>query len=99
LNPAPPDFFFNGLPNEEGHSMRNGFTEKEAKKLVGQSFVTHAPFSGIPLRTRGVVTEALNSQDHWNVMIDWVLPGTPHRGWYNKHELQAYMRLVTVTSD
>lgn len=74
--------------------MRKGFTEKEAKKLIGQSFQTHAPFFGIPLRARGVVTEALNSEDHWNVMIEWVLPGTPVRGWYSKDEMQTYMHSV-----
>lgn len=74
--------------------MSKGFTEKEAKKLVGQSFETRAPFSGVPLRTRGLVTEALNSEDHWNVMIEWVLPGKPFKAWYSKFELQAYMNLV-----
>jgi len=75
--------------------MKKGFTEKEALKLIGRSFETRAPFVGVPMRTRGVVTEALNALDHWNVMIEWVLPGTPHRGWYSKHELVAYMHLVT----
>ncbi len=74
--------------------MSKGFTEKEAKKLIGQSFETRAPFSGIPMRTRGVVTEAFNSEDHWNVTIEWVRPGTPVRGWYSKHELTNYMDLV-----
>jgi len=74
--------------------MNKGFTEKEAKRLMGQSFEARAPFSGIPMRTRGVVTEAFNSEDHWNVMIEWVLPGTPVRGWYSKQELSSYMNLV-----
>jgi hypothetical protein len=74
--------------------VSKGFTEKEAKRLIGKSFVTHAPFSGIPMRTRGMVTEAFNSEDHWNVTIEWVLPGTPVKGWYTKHELQTYMNLV-----
>ena len=74
--------------------MVKGFTEKEAKKLIGQSFETRAPFSGVPTRTRGLVTEAIHSQDHWNVIIEWVLPGKPVKGWYSKHELQSYMSLV-----
>ena len=78
--------------------MSKGFTEKEAKKLIGNSFETRAPFSGVPMRTRGMVTEALNSQDHWNVMIEWVLPGKPVSGWYSKHELQNYMNLVVPPS-
>ena len=41
--------------------------------------------------TRGTVTQALPSDDHWNLMIEWSLPGTPHRAWYNKHELETYM--------
>lgn len=79
--------------------MSKGFTEKEAKKLIGQSFETRAPFSGVPMRTRGRVTEALNSEDHWNVMIEWVLAGKPVKGWYGKHELQAYMNPVQPPLD
>jgi len=74
--------------------MRAGFTEREARKLIGQSLETRAPFVGIPMRTRGVVTEVVNSDDHWNVMIEWVLPGTGRQGWYNKLELTSYMRVV-----
>lgn len=74
--------------------MTKGFTEKEAKKLIGQSFETRAPFSGVPMRTRGLVIGVLNSEDHWNVMIEWVLPGTPFKAWYSKHELLAYMNRV-----
>jgi hypothetical protein len=74
--------------------MSKGFTEKEAKKLIGKSFETRAPFSGVPLRTKGLVTAALNSEDHWNVMIEWVLPGKPFKSWYGKHELVSYMNVV-----
>lgn len=74
--------------------MSKGFTEDEAKKLVGQSFETRAPFSGVPMRTRGLVIQAFNSDDHWNVMIEWKLPGTRFQAWYSKFELQAYMQWV-----
>jgi hypothetical protein len=76
--------------------MKKGFTEKEAKKLVGKAFQTRAPFSGVPMRTRGLVISAVNSEDHWNVMIEWLLPGTPFKAWYNKHELAAYMNSIEV---
>ena len=74
--------------------MSKGFTEKEAKKLVGKSFESRAPFSGVPMRTRGLVVGVLNSEDHWNVMIEWVLRGKPVKAWYSKHELVSYMHLV-----
>ncbi len=74
--------------------MSKGFTEKEAKKLIGKLFETRAPFSGVPMRTKGLVTEAINSEDHWNVTIEWVLAGKPVKGWYSKHELQMYMNPV-----
>lgn len=78
--------------------MSKGFTEKEAKNLIGQLFETRAPFSGVPLRTRGCVTIALNSEDHWNVMIEWILPGKPLKEWYSKHELLTYMNRVQPTA-
>jgi hypothetical protein len=74
--------------------MSKGFTEKEAKKLIGRSFETRAPFSGVPVRTRGLVVSAVNSEDHWNVMIEWVLRGRPVKAWYSKHELVSYMQSV-----
>jgi hypothetical protein len=74
--------------------MAKGFTEKEAKKLIGRSFETHAPFAGIPMRARGRVTEAFDTDDHWNVMIEWFLPGKPIKSWYNKTDLQMYMHPV-----
>lgn len=76
--------------------MKKGFTEKEAKKLIGKAFQTHAPFSGVPMRTRGLVIGVLNSEDHWNVMIEWILPGTPFKAWYSKHELATYMNSIEV---
>jgi hypothetical protein len=75
-------------------SMKRNFTEKEARKLIGQSFVTRAPFAGVPLRSRGLVIDVLNSDDHWNVVIEWALPGAPCRAWYDKQELQNYMQWV-----
>ncbi|HZQ08745.1 MAG TPA: hypothetical protein VFD70_19335 [Anaerolineae bacterium] len=72
--------------------MNKGFTEKEAKQLIGQSFQTHAPFVGVPMRAHGRVVEAIDVEDHWNVMIEWSLPGRPFKEWYNKHDLQTYMR-------
>jgi hypothetical protein len=71
-----------------------GYTEKEAKKLIGKSFITRAPFSGVPMRTTGLVTQAINSLDHWNILIEWVLPGTGTKGWYGREEVQSYMNPV-----
>ena len=76
--------------------MSKGFTEKEAKKLIGKQFETRAPFSGVPMRTKGLVIGAVNSEDHWNVMIEWVLPGKPFKAWYSKHELLSYMHSVAA---
>ncbi len=74
--------------------MAKGFTEKEAKSLIGKSFETHAPLSGVPLRARGMVVEALDNEDHWNVVIEWNMPGRPFKSWYNKSDLQSAMHLV-----
>lgn len=71
-----------------------GFTENEARQLIGHSFETHAPFSGVPTRAHGLVIEALDLEDHWNVLIEWLLPGKPFRAWYSKHELLTYMHPV-----
>ena len=72
--------------------MLKGYTEKEAKKLVGQSFETTAPLSGVPMRAHGLVIEAIDCDDHWNVMIEWLVPGKPFKEWYNKHDMRNYMR-------
>ena len=74
--------------------MNNGFTQTEAQALVGELFETHAPFYGVPRRTRGSVIEAYDAGDHWNVMIEWHLPGKPVQGWFTKFELQNYMQRV-----
>jgi|GEM_PF-6207352 hypothetical protein len=74
--------------------MAKGFTEKEAKNLIGCAFETHEPLSGIPVRARGRVTEVLDADDHWNVVIEWFLPGKPIKSWYNKFDMQSSMHLV-----
>lgn len=89
--PVLPDFFHAAGRHSP---MAKGFTEKEAKQLVGRAFETHAPLSGIPVRARGRVTEAVDANDHWNVMIEWLLPGKPIRSWYNKSDLQTSMHPV-----
>jgi hypothetical protein len=76
--------------------MKTGFTEKEARDLIGQSFETRAPFFGIPLRTRGEVIEVLDSGDHWNVIIKWRMAGPPTSRWFNKEEVQLYMTRVPL---
>jgi hypothetical protein len=79
--------------------MLKGYTEKEAKKLVGQSFEPTAPLSGVPMRVHGLVVEAIDCDDHWNVMIEWRVPGKPFKEWYNKDDMRNYMRPVPPAAD
>jgi hypothetical protein len=75
--------------------MPKGYTQAEAKALVNQSFETRFPFSSIPMRTRGRVIAAIDNGDHWNVMIEWRLPGRPQqRQWFTKFEIENYMALT-----
>jgi len=74
--------------------MTKGFTEKEAKAMIGKSFETHAHLTGVPLRARGQVVEALDSTDHWNVVIEWNMPGRPFKSWYNKADFQSALHPV-----
>jgi hypothetical protein len=74
--------------------MTKGYTEKEAKRLIGKSFATHAPVVGVPVRTRGRVVSAFDADDHWNVMIEWILPGPRVKSWYSKYDIQTNMHPV-----
>jgi hypothetical protein len=77
-----------------GENVNRGFTQSEAQGLIGRSFEASVPFSGVRQGSRGLVTEALDADDHWNVLIEWNLPGRPSQGWFTKFELQHYMREV-----
>jgi hypothetical protein len=74
--------------------VKEGFTKAEAHDLIDRSFETHSPLPGVPQRTKGQVIEAIDADDHWNVMIEWNLAGKPVHQWFTKFEMQNYMRPV-----
>ncbi len=74
--------------------MKQGYTQKEAEALVNQLFETQTLLTRVPRRTRGRVVEVVDAGDHWNVLIEWELPGTPAFGWYDKFDVQNSMRPV-----
>lgn len=74
--------------------MKQGYTRSEAEKLINQLFETQATLTRVPRRTRGRVTEVIDAGDHWNVVIEWELPGIPAHGWYDKYDVQRSMRPI-----
>ena len=71
--------------------MKQGFTQAEAEELVSRIFETRAPLPRVPRRTRGQVIEIIDADDHWNVLIEWLLAGTPLQQWFTKFEVNHYM--------
>jgi hypothetical protein len=74
--------------------MNQGYTQIEAEGLVNQQLETFGALGSVPKQTRGMVIEALNAGDHWNVMIEWELPHLSARQWYDKYDVQRSMRLL-----
>jgi hypothetical protein len=74
--------------------MKQGYTRSEAENLIDQLFETEATLTRVPKRTRGRVVEAIDAGDHWNVLIEWELPGIPAHGWYDKFDVQRSMRRI-----
>ncbi len=76
--------------------MKQGYTRAEAEALVDRLFETQATLTRVPRHTRGRVIEALDAGDHWNVLIEWELPGTPALGWYDKFDVQNSMHPIQI---
>lgn len=74
--------------------MKRGYTQAEAEAMVDRLVETHAVLTRVPKRTRGRVVEAIDAGDHWNVLIEWELPGKPVKGWYDKFDVQNSMQQV-----
>lgn len=74
--------------------MKRGYTRSEAQRLVNRRFETRASLARVPKRTRGRVVEVIDAGDHWNVLIEWDLPGIINHGWYDRYDVQNSMRPI-----
>jgi hypothetical protein len=79
--------------------VKRGYTRAEAEGLVDRLFITFTVLPRVPKRTRGRVVQAIDAGDHWNVLIEWELPGVPAKGWYDKFDVQHSMQLVQPLTD
>ncbi len=75
--------------------MNLGYSRRDADSLIGKRFETTELLTRVPRHTRGRVVEAIDAGDHWNLLIEWELHGVRQTGWYNKTEVQSYMRPVS----
>lgn len=74
--------------------MKPGYTHSEAEQLVNRRFETQSSLPRVPKRTRGRVIEVIDAGDHWNVVIEWELPGIVNHGWYDRYDVQHSMRPI-----
>ncbi len=78
--------------------MESGFSEQEAKALVGHTFEVMIALTGVPRGTVGRVIEAIPVGSNWNIEVEWELPGTslPMRG-FSKAETHEFLQELTAT--
>jgi hypothetical protein len=84
------------------NDVRQHYAARAARALIGKPFESLIEFSGVPQGTRGKVVGAGDvGLGHWDVVIEWDLPGhtKPNgqglRDWFAQDEMARFMREVT----